>query len=242
MDLDFSDEQLALRDLVRDVCANASPIDVVRAMEDDPRGYPDALWKQLAEVGVLGIRVPEAYGGAGQGLLETAIAYEELGRALAPTPHLPSCVWAAGVLARAGSEEQKRAWLPRIANGDAVLAPAWLEPDGGFGPRGIALRAEPDGEGARLSGVKRHVPFASAAERLVVLARSGAADEAVDLWLVEPGAKGVSLTQQHALASDTQYRVDLDGVRLWGLTLRIVDDLLDRMDGDGIGLDRRAAG
>ena len=124
MDLDFSDEQLALRDLVRDVCANASPIDVVRAMEDDPRGYPDALWKQLAEVGVLGIRVPEAYGGAGQGLLETAIAYEELGRALAPTPHLPSCVWAAGVLARAGSEEQKRAWLPRIANGDAVLAPA----------------------------------------------------------------------------------------------------------------------
>ncbi|MEZ4218473.1 MAG: acyl-CoA dehydrogenase family protein [Myxococcota bacterium] len=214
MDLDFSDEQLALRDLVRDVCANASPIDVVRAMEDDPRGYPDALWKQLAEVGVLGIRVPEAYGGAGQGLLETAIAYEELGRALAPTPHLPSCVWAAGVLARAGSEAQKRAWLPRIANGDAVLAPAWLEPDGGFGPRGIALRAEPDGDGARLSGVKRHVPFASAAERLVVLARSGAADEAIDLWLVEPGAKGVSLTQQHALASDTQYRVELDGVRV----------------------------
>jgi len=214
VNLDLSDEQLALQGMVRDVCAAASPIEVVRAMEDDARGYPDALWKQLAEVGLLGIRIPESYGGAEQGLLETAIAYEELGRALAPTPHLASCIFAAGALRRAGSEEQQRAWLPRIASGESVLTPAWLEPDGSFGPRGITARAEAQSGGARLRGVKRHVPFASAAERLIAVVRSGDAERAIDLYLVDPNAEGVALAQQRSLASDTQYRVDLDGVRV----------------------------
>ncbi len=214
MDLDFSEEQEMLREMARGVLAEYAPLDVVRSMEDDPTGYPAELWKQLAELGVLGLLVPDAHGGSGQGLLEAAIVYEEFGRALAPTPHLASAVLAAGVLEAAGSEEQRRAWLPKIASGQAILVPAWLEPDRGFGPEGVTLRAEKQGDGHRLSGTKRHVPFASAADRLVVLARSGEGGTGVDLFLVDPKAAGVTLTQQHSIASDTQYRVDLDGVEV----------------------------
>ncbi len=214
MDLDWSEEQEVLRDMVRGVCREYAPLDVVRAMEDDPTGYPAELWKQLGELGLLGVLIPEACGGAERSLLEAAVVYEELGRALAPTPHIPSAVLGAAALLAAGSEDQKREWLPKIASGEAILTPAWMEPDRGFGPEGVQLRARPEGAGFVLSGVKRHVLFARAATRLLVLARTGDAPGDVDLFLVAPGAPGVALTQQKSLASDTQYKVELDGVRV----------------------------
>jgi alkylation response protein AidB-like acyl-CoA dehydrogenase len=214
MDLDFSEEQEMLREMVRGVCAEYSPIEVVRELEDDPRGFPEQFWKQLAELDLLGLLIPEAHGGSEQGLLEAAIVYEEFGRSLAPSPHLASCVLSAGVLTRAGNSEQQRAWLPKIASGEAILVPAWLEPRNGYGPEGVQVRATPDADGFALSGEKWHVPFASAATRLLVLARTGEAATDVDLFLVDPEAPGVSLSQQMNLASDAQYAVKLDGVRV----------------------------
>jgi alkylation response protein AidB-like acyl-CoA dehydrogenase len=214
MDLEFSVEQKMLVEMVRGVCAEYAPLDVVRAVEDDPTGYPAELWKQLGELGLLGILIPEADGGSGQTLLEAAILYEEFGRSLAPSPHFPSAVLGAGALVAAGSEEQRAAWLPKLASGEAIFTPAWLEPGHGFGPRGVALEAKREGNDFVLRGVKRHVLFASAADRLLVLARSGRGEADVDLFLVDPEAAGVTLTQQHSLASDTQYQVELDGVRV----------------------------
>jgi alkylation response protein AidB-like acyl-CoA dehydrogenase len=214
MDLDFSEEQQVLREMFRGVLAEHSPIEVVRRTEDDPRGYPEALWKQLAEVGATGILIPEEHGGAGQSLVEAAILYEELGRALAPVPHFPSAVLAARLLMLAGSEAQQREWLPRIASGEAILTVAWLEPDGSFRPRGVQLRATPEGDGLRLDGVKRHVSFARAASALIVLARTGPEDADVDLFLVDPAAPGLAATQLLSLASDAQYELRFDGVRV----------------------------
>ncbi|MGH9138569.1 MAG: acyl-CoA dehydrogenase family protein [Acidimicrobiales bacterium] len=208
LDLSFTDEQDMLRDTVRGVCAQYAPLSVVRQLEDDPVGYPPELWKQLGALDLLGLLVPEEFGGSGMSLLEGVVLYEELGRALAPTPHFASCVLGAGALLAGGSTDQQREWLPLIASGDAILVPAWLEPDGGFGPVGVKLQAERGGDGFVLSGTKRHVPFASSATRLVVLARAGD----VGLFLVDPAASGVTLTQQFSVASDTQYRVDLDDV------------------------------
>ena len=208
MDLDFSEEQQALRGMVREVCRDHATIEVVRAMEDHPRGVAEELWKQLGEVGLLGIRVPEAHGGSEQGLLEAVITYEELGRTLAPVPHLESCVVSSALLQRVGGDAQRERWLSQIAAGDAILTLAWLEPDRGYGPEGIALEARPDGDGFRLDGTKRHVTYAGAADRLIVIARTGEGPEGIDLFLVNPGAPGVTLTQQHSLGSNTQYRVD----------------------------------
>jgi len=212
MDLDFTSEQEMLRDTAKRLLAEQSTVAIVRAMEDHPVGYPAELWKQMGDLGLTGLLLPEEYGGGGQTALEGAILYEEIGRALAPTPHFVSAVMSGGAIAIGGSAAQKKAWLPKIASGEAILTPAWLEPQHGFGPRGVALEATRDGATYRLSGTKRHVAFASSADRLLVLARTGAREDKIDLFLVDPKAPGVTLTQQRSLASDTQYAVVLQDV------------------------------
>jgi alkylation response protein AidB-like acyl-CoA dehydrogenase len=212
LDLDFDQEQELLRQTARDVLARHSPLEVVRQMEDDPVGYPAALWTQLGELDLIGLLLPEEYGGSGMSLIEGVALYEELGRALAPTPHFVSAVLSGGVLAAAGSEAQKEQWLRPLASGEAIVTPAWLEPENGFSPRGVQTTAAASGDGFVLNGLKRHVLFASSADRLVVLARTGEAAEAVDLFLVDPTASGVTLRQQFSIASDTQYEVTLTDV------------------------------
>jgi alkylation response protein AidB-like acyl-CoA dehydrogenase len=199
MDLDLTPEQELLTETVRGLCARHCGLDVVRQLEDDPVGYPEKLWLQLGELGLLDMSELTT--------LDAAILYTELGRALVPSPHFASSVMAAGVLRRAAGEDQREQWLPRMASGEAIVTPAWLEPGGGFGPPGI--NAVVDGDG-RLTGTKRHVPFAAAADRLLVLARGG--DDEVRYVLVDPKGPGVTLAQQQTIASDTQYRVDFDGV------------------------------
>ncbi|MEY9863991.1 alkylation response protein AidB-like acyl-CoA dehydrogenase [Catenulispora sp. GAS73] len=212
MDLDFSDEQILLRDTVRDLCARHVPTATVRDLENDPERYPEDFWKQAGQLGLHGMRLPEEHGGTDMTLLDAALVYAEFGRALVPSPHFASTVLAGRVLTTAGSDEQQERWLPRIASGTGVFTVAWLEPDRGCGPKGVRARAvAAEGGGYRLTGVKRHVPYARSAERVLVLARDEADGEVVFL-LVDPAAEGVSLTQQLTIASDTQYRIDFEDV------------------------------
>ena len=218
MDLDLTPEQGMLRDAVRGLCARHCDLSVVRSLEDDPVGYPVELWSQLASMGLLGMTLPEDQGGTGMTMLDAAVVYFELGRALVPTPHFASSVLAAGLLARCRQAPTAGAGpgapdLHAIAAGEAIVVPAWLEPGGGYGPAGVTLPATPTADGGyELSGTKRHVPFASAATRLLVLARTGPGPDGIVYALVDPAAPGVTLTQQMTIASDTQYRVDLDAV------------------------------
>jgi alkylation response protein AidB-like acyl-CoA dehydrogenase len=215
LDLDFSPEQEMLRQTVRDVLERHCPLDVVRDMEDNPTGYPLSLWAQLGELDLIGLLLPEEFGGSAMTLVEGVALYQELGRTLAPTPHFESAVLSGGVIASAGSDAQKSQWLGGIATGESIFTPAWLEPENGFSPLGVATRALPDGDrGFRLSGIKRHVTYAAASDRMVVLARTGDAASAVDLFVVDPTAVGVTLRQQFTIASDTQYEVTFDGVAL----------------------------
>jgi alkylation response protein AidB-like acyl-CoA dehydrogenase len=214
LDLDFDAEQEMLRDTVRGVCATHSPLSVVRQLEDDPVGYPLELWKQLGKLDLIGLLLPEEHGGAGMSLIEGVVLYEEFGRSLAPTPHFVSAVLCGGALATAGSTAQRQAWLGFIITGEAIFTPAWFEPENSCAATGVQVRAVPDGDGFRISGTKRHVAFAASATRLVVLARTGAAPDDVDLFIVDPAAAGVTLTQQHSIGSDAQFRVDLRDVRV----------------------------
>jgi alkylation response protein AidB-like acyl-CoA dehydrogenase len=212
LDLDFDQEQELLRQTARDLLARHCSLDVVREMEDDPVGYPAALWTQLGELDLIGLLLPEEYGGSGMSLIEGVALYQELGRALAPTPHFVSAVLSGGLLAEAGSEDQKDEWLRPVASGEAIVIPAWFEPENGFSPRGVQTTADAAADGFRLNGLKRHVVFASSADRLVVLARTGDDANAIDLFLVDPKANGVTLRQQFSIASDTQYEVTLSDV------------------------------
>jgi alkylation response protein AidB-like acyl-CoA dehydrogenase len=216
MDMDFTPEQDLLRDSVRRTCERHGGLDIVRKLENDPLGYSPALWTQLAELGVLAVMIDEQHGGSGMTMVDAAVIYEELGRALVPSPHLVSSILAAGMIGRGTDESLKARILPAISSGELIVSVASLEPDSGFGPAGIQLTAMPEGNGWRLSGSKVHVPFAQAAGSMLVLARTTAGRDPAGIIavLVPTNALGVRLEQQLTVASDAQFRVMFDGVRV----------------------------
>jgi len=212
MDLRFSDEQETLRDMVKNLCAELSTTDDVRKMENDPVGIPGELWEKFKETGLLAMRLPEEHGGMGLSLLDCVVIFEELGRGLASGPIFESSVMAVTAISKAGTQAQKSALLEKIGAGEMIVTPAWLEPDHGFGPEGVQMRAEVTPKGYRLNGVKRHVFYGKAADKLLLLVRTGDEKEALSLLLVDRDAPGVQLEQQLSMASDTQYRATFTDV------------------------------
>ena len=216
LDLEFTHEQDMLREMVRGLCGEFSPLERVRALEDDPDGIARDLWQRFGDLGLCGLMVPESAGGSGMSLIDGVVLYEELGRSLAPLPHFVSCVLAAGAVVEAGTPTQQDELLALIASGEAIATVAWLEPGGGYKPRGVQLSARADSEGFVLDGSKAHVPFAAAADVLVVLARTGSGDADIDLFMVPADASGLSIEQRMSISSDTQYLVTFDRVPVPG--------------------------
>ena len=189
MNLDFSDDQKALQDQVRRFLAEKCPPATVRAILEGPEPYDRALYKGLAELGALGVTIPEAYGGVGLSHLELCLVAEELGRALAPVPVASSIYLAAEFLLQAGSEAQKQAWLPKLASGEAVGTFAFVEGQGRMAPNKIHTLMT----NGRLAGTKSPVPDGGAADFAIVAARSspGRRESAISLYLVDLSGPGV---------------------------------------------------
>ena len=214
MDLQISEDQILLRDMVKSLCDDFSTTDVVREVEKDPIGIPADLWQQMTDTGLLSMMLPEEQGGMGLNMLDCAVIYEELGRGLSPGPHFVSSIMSANAIIKGGSEEQKNELLTAIGSGELIMTPAWLEPDNGFGPEGIQVRAEKTANGYTLNGSKRHVFYAKASQKLIVLARTGDAADAITLLIVDTDAAGVELEQQQSMAYDTQYKVSFNNVEV----------------------------
>jgi alkylation response protein AidB-like acyl-CoA dehydrogenase len=189
MNFDFSDEQKQLRDTARKFLAEKCPSKAVRAVIDGQAPYDRELWKGLAEMGFLGVAIPEAYGGSGAGHLELCVIAEEMGRALAPVPFSSTVYLAAEALLAAGSEAQKQKWLPLIASGEAIGTLALFEGKGNPSPQAIKLAAS----NGVLDGIKKPVPDGATADFAVVAARTGSAARETDisLFLVDMKAAGV---------------------------------------------------
>src|SRR5688572_2954569 len=166
-----SEHAALLKDSVADFVSRATDIARVRALRNTPHEYDRALWKQMAELGWLGIALPERYGGMGLGLTETAIVAEGLAGALAPEPYTASAVLAAGALAACDNEALKEELLPRIVSGQYLPALAWQEAPGKIDAAHIAAVATPFEGGFRLNGTKRYVVGAAGADGYVVAAR-----------------------------------------------------------------------
>src|SRR6201981_2128342 len=130
MNFDFSDDQKQLRDQARKFLSEKCPPKSVRTVLDGKAVYDKPLWTGLAEMGFLGVAIPEEFGGAGAGHLELCVIAEEMGRALAPVPFSSHCYLAAEALLIAGSDAQKRKWLPKIASGEAIGTLALFEGTG----------------------------------------------------------------------------------------------------------------
>src|SRR3979490_404046 len=189
MNFDFSDEQKQMRDEARKFLAEKCSPKAVRAVLDGKAPYDKELWKGLADMGFLGVAIPEQFGGAGAGHLELCVIAEETGRALAPVPFSSTVYLAAEALLIAGSDAQKQKWLPAIAAGEAIGTLALFEGKGNPSPQGIKLAAS----GNTLNGVKKPVPDGAIADVGMVAARTGSSgrDSDISLFLVDMKAGGV---------------------------------------------------
>jgi len=182
MNFDFSDDLQQLREQARRFLAEQSPPKVVREVLEGAEPYAAGLWRAMAEMGWLGAAIPEEYGGAGLGYEGLCVLAEELGRVVAPVPFAASAYLATEALLLAGSDAQKRQWLPRLADGSAIGCFALAEGTGNPDPAQVRVRAV----GGRLSGSKWPVMDGGVADFAIVVARDEA-DEIV-LFLGELGA------------------------------------------------------
>ena len=186
VNFDFSADQKALREQARKFLAEHASSSRVRRILDGAAPYDAELWRGMGEMGWMGTAIPDAHGGAGFGYLELCVIAEELGRSLAPTPFASTIYLAAEALLLAGTEAQKKRWLPRITQGEAIGCLALAEGPQVATPANLATRAE----ASRLTGTKVPVTDGDVADFAVVLAGQG--DGRAGLFLVDLGAPGVS--------------------------------------------------
>ena len=217
MDLVLTEDQELIAKTAADFVREKSPVSRMRALRDanDATGFSRALWKEMAELGWVGIAFPENLGGAGLGFAELAVVLEALGKTLAPEPFLSSVLLGGQALALAGSDAQQQAWLPRLCAGDALLALAHQEARSRYDVHHVETRAEKSGAAFQLTGEKIQVLDGHVADALLIPARtSGAVADAagISLFLVSKGAAGLGVARQARLDSRGAALVKLAGV------------------------------
>jgi len=188
----------------------------VRDMEEDEQGITTDLWQKIAQVGWLGLIIPEEYGGTGQNLVDLGILMEEVGHGVLPGPFFNTALVTVGIM-DAGSAEQKSEYLPKIANGDVIAAHAILEPYSRLDAGGINLTATKNGSDYTLNGSKLFVENAHISDLLLVPVRTktgGNAEDGITLLLVDAKSAGITVDKLKTIATDNQCEVTFKDVKV----------------------------
>jgi alkylation response protein AidB-like acyl-CoA dehydrogenase len=228
MNLEFSDDQKFVQKTARDYLSENAPLSLCRAVLEGNKPYDPALWKGVAEMGWLGTAVPESYGGAGLSHLELVLIAQELGRALAPIPFSSSVYLATEAILQAGSEAQKKKYLPKLAAGETIGTLALAEGLGDFDPASAGTTSF---DGKRVTGTKVPVSDGAAANLAVVVAKEGSSHSLV---LVDLDGDGVTRTALGSFdPSRPLAKLSFDGApgeRLGGAGqgAQVARDVLDR--------------
>ncbi|KRR20626.1 acyl-CoA dehydrogenase [Bradyrhizobium lablabi] len=235
MPLVLTEEQSMLRDSARGLISDKAPVSHLRQLRDnkDATGFSRDLWKAFAEMGFSGLLVPENLGGSGLGHVEAGVVMEEIGRTLMPSPFLSTAVLAASALSRGGSEAQKSAYLPDIADG-SLLAALAVDEGTKHRPLQINLQAVRSGNGFKLSGAKALVVDGHTADLLIVAARTGGAAgerNGLTLFLVDPKAKGIAIERTVMVDAHNAARIEFSNVEV------DADHVLGEVDQGGMLLD-----
>jgi alkylation response protein AidB-like acyl-CoA dehydrogenase len=230
MQLVLTEDQELLAKTARDFVAERSPVSRVRALRDadDATGFSRALWKEMAELGWVGIPFAEVHGGAEMGLAELCVVMEALGRTLAPEPFLSTVLLGGQALLHGGSPAQQAEWLPKIVAGDVVVALATGEPRSRWDLCHVETRADVAGDGWRITGEKSQVLDGHVADLLLVPARTdGDVGDAagVTIFAVRPDAAGVTIERQRRIDGRNAAQVRLEGVAA------SADDVVGAVDG-----------
>ncbi len=215
----LDEQQKMLAKTAHDFVRTRAPAARLRSFRDtdDPVGFSRELWAEMAELGWLGLQIPEKYGGLGLGFFDLCVLLEQTGRELMPEPFVSTLLLGAQALLLGGSEDQKKAWLPGIVAGEKIIAVGYQEQnsvDDLWHPETIA-RAH--GNHFELTGVKIQALDAHVADAILVsAATSGTPTDAVrsSLFLVDPKQSGVTVTRQHRIDGRGAASVELDRVRV----------------------------
>ncbi len=195
MDLGLTEDQELLKSTASNFVQQEYPKETLVALEKTPTGITSDLLRKAADLGWLGILIPEAYGGSGRSFTDTAVLFEELGRGPVFGPHFSSGVLGALAVMQAGTEAQKQAILPRVAAGEQLLAVAVTEPNHGWQPEKVQLQATRQNGQYVLNGVKLFVHDAQIASHLVCAVRTGAGDgvSGISLLVIPKDTPGVTV-------------------------------------------------
>jgi alkylation response protein AidB-like acyl-CoA dehydrogenase len=212
MDLTLSDEQRLLRESAERFVSETYTADHRRKIANDPLGFSAGIWKQFADLGWLALPIPEAYGGLGGGAIEIGILMEAFGRGLVSEPYLSTVVIGASLISECGTEAQKQALLPKIADGSLYLAFAHSEREARFDLARVATSARKTPDGWRLDGQKTAVLDGNAAGQIIVSARVD--DGKLCLFLVPREAAGLTARDFPRLGGGRACNLDLRNVTL----------------------------
>ena len=216
-DVSLSEEQRLLKESADRFVANEYSFERRRELAGSGEGFSREVWSQFAELGWLGVVMPEDHGGLGGSVSDVAVLLEALGRGLVVEPYVPTVLLGGGLVAAAGNDDQKAALIPPLVEGGLMLAFAYAEPRSRFNLAEVATRAEKDGRGYVLRGHKSVVFNAAAADKIVVTARTagGSRDaEGITLFIVDGEAEGLSKRSYATQDGLRAAEVSLDGVRV----------------------------
>ena len=217
MNLDFSEEQIMLRNMARDFLSDKFPKKVVKELEDDETGYSPEIWKEMVELGWMGLAIPEKYGGEGMTVQDLTVLIEEMGRACVPGPYFSTVVLGALPILNFGREEQKSKYLPEIAKGSAIFTMALYEENGRYDAGGIQVKASQDEDGYIINGTKLFVPDAHIADYIICAARTkeGATiEEGITLFIVDTKSPGIDCTPLKTISKEKLCQVVFNNVKV----------------------------
>ena len=222
MDFTHSEEQEMLKTAARDFLEKECTESVIREVEAGDMGYSPELWRKIADLGWLGLILPEQYGGSGGSFQDLTVLYEEIGRAMLPGPHLSTVVLCGETILAAGTDQQKADLLPKIVKGDLILALALTEPESSWDGKawdadGVTLPAVADGGDYIINGTKLFVHDAHIADYLLCVTRTkqgGNPEDGVTLFLVDAKDPGISYTILKTVAGDKQCEVTFKNVKV----------------------------
>jgi alkylation response protein AidB-like acyl-CoA dehydrogenase len=204
MDLRLTETQEILKKMARDFLTTECPKTLVRKLEQSEEGYSPEVWKKMAELGWMGLIIPEEYGGMGYTFQDLVVLLEEIGRNILPGPLIATITSTFAIL-EAGTEEQKKELLPKIAQGELILTTALLEGDGVFDASGVAVKATPKGDDFVINGTKLFVEMAHVASHILCVTRTkdGTSPEnGVSLFIVDSKTLGISCEVIPTTAAD----------------------------------------
>jgi len=217
MDFNLSEDQKMLQTSIREFLDKECPIDKVRELEDDERGYDTKMWKKMAELGWLGVIFPEEYGGMDGDFIDLMILVEEMGRYILPSPFFSTVVLSSLPILKYGNETQKEEFLPKIANGEEIWTLAMTESSATYEISDVKLRATIEGDVYLLEGTKLFVPYAHVADRFLVIARTSdeeKPDDGVTVFIVDKKSPNIEVEVIPTSAHDKQCEVRFDRVKV----------------------------